>query len=271
MASTVHASINYTGAMSERPWFHANDQSLDRVALDAHVVPISDARSLHERPTLANEGFAIEACPTAVADFRDAAEVAAKHTQEIRRFIQELTGADAVAVTGPGVLRFGERSDEAGTRDNSRAARLVHIDTSDSAAADFAQKAAPQGHTQFRRIAQHNIWRAFSPPPQDVPLAVCDARTVAAGDLVPADARFDRDGEVHWSFEALLLRYSPAHRWYFFSNMQRDEVIVFKRHDTDPNEPHHVPHSAFTDPRVQAGTAAPRASIEMRTIAYWFD
>ena len=86
---------------------------------------------------------------------------------------------------------------------------------------------------------------------------------------MPADARFDRDGQVHWSFEALLLRYSPAHRWYFFSNMQRDEVIVFKRHDTDPNEPHHVPHSAFTDPRVKAGTA-PRASIEMRTIAYWF-
>jgi hypothetical protein len=271
MRSRVHASINYTGPMSERPRFHANDQSLDRVRFDARVVPIDDARSPNQRPTLANEGFALESCPTAVADFRDAAEVAAKHPEEIRRFIQDLTGADAVAVTGPGVLRFGESSAEAGTRDNSRAARLVHIDTSDSAAADFAQKAAPKGHTRFRRIAQHNIWRAFSPPPQDVPLAVCDARTVAPDDLVPADARFDRDGQVHWSFEALLLRYSPAHRWYFFSNMQRDEVIVFKRHDTDPNEPHHVPHSAFTDPRIQAGTAAPRASIEMRTIAYWFD
>ena len=270
MASTVHASINYTGAIAERPWFHANDQSLDRVALDAHVVSISDARSSLERPTLADAGFAIETCPSAVADFRDAAEVAAKHPEEIRRFIQELTGADAVAVTGPGVLRFGERSAEAGTRDNSRAARLVHIDTSDSTAADFAQMAAPKGHTRFRRIAQHNIWRAFSPPPQDVPLAVCDARTVAAADLVPADARFDRDGKIHWTFEALLLRYSPAHRWYFFSDMQRGEVIVFKRHDTDPNEPHHVPHSAFTDPRVPPGTA-PRASIEMRTIAYWFE
>ena len=270
MESTVHASINYTGPMSERPRFHANDQSLDRVALDAHVVPISDARASLERPTLANEGFELETCPTSVADFRDAVEVAAKHPDEIRRFIQELTGADAVAVTGPGVLRFGERSAEAGTRDNSRAARLVHIDTSDSAAADFAQMAAPKGHTRFRRIAQHNIWRAFSPPPQDVPLAICDARTIAAGDLVPADARFDRDGQVHWTFEALLLRYSPAHRWYFFSDMQRDEVIVFKRHDTDPNEPHHVPHSAFTDPRVPRGTA-PRASIEMRTIAYWFE
>jgi hypothetical protein len=88
--------------------------------------------------------------------------------------------------------------------------------------------------------------------------------------LVPADARFDRNGQVFWQFEALLLRYNPAHRWYFFSDMQRDEVIVFKRNDTDPNEPHHVPHSAFTHPRVPPGTA-PRASIEMRTIAYWFE
>jgi hypothetical protein len=92
--------------MSERPRFHANDQSLDRVLFDARVVPIDDARSPNQRPTLANEGFALESCPTAVADFRDAAEVAAKHPEEIRRFIQDLTGADAVAVTGPGVLRF---------------------------------------------------------------------------------------------------------------------------------------------------------------------
>jgi hypothetical protein len=31
-----------------------------------------------------------------------------------------------------------------------------------------------------------------------------------------------------------------------------------------------VPHSAFSDPRVPAG-GVPRASVEMRTIAYWFE
>jgi hypothetical protein len=181
----------------------------------------------------------------------------------------ELTGADAVVVTGPAVLRFGERSQEAGTRDNSNAARLVHIDTSDAAAEDFARRAAPAEKERFRRVAQHNIWRTFSEPPQDVPLAVCDARTVAPADLVPADARFDRNGEVQWSFEALLLRYSSAHRWFFFSNMDRNEILIFKRHDTDPREPRRVPHTAFSDPRVPPG-GTPRASVEVRTIAYWF-
>ncbi len=81
---------------------------------------------------------------------------------------------------------------------------------------------------------------------------------------------FDRDGKVQWSFEALLLQYSSAHRWFFFSDMTREEVLVFKRHDTDLRAPHHVPHTAFNDPRVAAG-CAPRASVEMRTIAYWFE
>ena len=260
--TNVLAELNYTGAMSERPKFHANDQSLDRVAHDPHVVPIEDVRARPHPPRLDREGFELLTCPTAVSDFRDAAEVERLYPSEIQRFMLELTGADAVVVTGPGVLRFGERSPEAGTRDNSRAARFVHI--------DVARNAAPPGRLHFRRVAQHNIWRTFSQPPQDVPLAVCDARTVAAADLIAADARFDRDGEVRWTFEALLLRYNPAHRWCFYSDMRRDEVIVFKRHDTDPAAPHHVPHSAFTDARVPEGTA-PRASVEMRTIAYWFD
>ena len=172
--------MNYTAPMSERPQFYANDQSLDRVARDPRVVPITDGRSLSDPPRLAREGLELFDWPTGVKEFRDVDDVARLYPEEIRQFVLELTGADVVAVTGPPILRFGERSPEAGTRDNSRAARLVHIDVSDSAAADFARMAAPTGERKFRRVAQHNIWRAISNPPQDVPLAVCNARTVAA-------------------------------------------------------------------------------------------
>jgi hypothetical protein len=266
-AIRVSAGINYSAPMAGRPAFHANDKSLDRLALESRVVEITDARTLDEAPSLANEGFALLRCPTNVREFRDQTEVERVYPDEIQKFMMKLTGADAVVVTGPGVLRFGEASGEAGSRDNSHPARVSHIDTSDTAA---AHRSAPAGHERFRRVAQHNIWRTFSPPPQDVPLALCDARTVATADVVPADARFDQDGEIRWSFEALLLRYSPAHRWCFYSDMQRDEVLVFKRHDTDRSAPHWVPHGAFDDARVAPG-GTPRASIEMRTIAYWFE
>jgi hypothetical protein len=266
---TVHAELNYVAPMSERPQFHANDQSLDRVTLDRRTVPIRDGRAQRESPTLEREGLQLCECPTRVSEFRDSAEVSQVYPAEIQQFVLALTGADAVVVTGPPILRFGERSHEAGTRDNSRAARLVHIDVSEKAAADFARMAAPADGRPIGRTAQHNIWRTFSPPPQDVPLAVCDARTVAPPDLVSADANFDRHGAIVRSFEALLLRYNAAHRWFYFSDMHRDEVIVFKRHDTDRQLPHHVPHSAFSDARVPADSV-PRASIEMRTVAYWY-
>jgi hypothetical protein len=265
---TVQAEINYTGPMTSRPQFYANDKSLDRVALDPRVVNIKDARSQLDRPRLDREGFALIPHHTDVADFRNAEEVVRVYPAEVRQLMLELTGADDVVVMGSPILRFGERSAEAGTRDNSRAARLVHIDTSEETARQFAEMSALPGNRPTRRIAQHNIWRAISPPPQDVPLAVCDARTVDRADLIPADALFDKEGQVRWSFEALLLRHSRTHRWSFFSDMTQDEALVFKRHDTDPNAPRYVPHSAFSDPRVNAAT--PRASVEIRTIAYWY-
>src|SRR5262245_51495216 len=132
---TVFAEVNYTGAMNARPQFHANDKSLDRVALDPRVVPIRDARREAAPPTLAREGIELFQCKTAVADFRDTEAVGKIYPDEIQQFMLELTGADAVAVTGPPILRFGERSPEAGTRDHSYAARRVHLRHIDATAA----------------------------------------------------------------------------------------------------------------------------------------
>src|ERR1700685_2978619 len=132
---TVYAELNYVAPMSERPQFHANDQSLDRVTLDRRTVPIRDGRTQREPPTLEREGLQLCDCPTLVSQVRDSAEVSRVYPAEIQQLVLALTGVDAVVVTGPPILRFGERSHEAGTRDNSRAARLVPIDVSEQGAA----------------------------------------------------------------------------------------------------------------------------------------
>jgi hypothetical protein len=97
---------------------------------------------------------------------------------------------------------------------------------------------------------------------------VCDARTVDPADLMPADAIFDAPGGPEWAFEGLVVHRNPRHRWVYFSAMTPDEVLVFKTNDSDPDEPHNVPHSAFDDPSCPPGVP-PRASIEMRVIAFW--
>jgi hypothetical protein len=267
-ARPVETRVNYIGAMSVRPRYYANDHSRDVLALEGHAIEVTDARGLRPAPSLAREGFVLVEHESAVEDFRDREQVAARHPPEIERLLRDLSGADAVVVNGPGVLRFGEKSAESGQLDNSRPARFIHIDVSDATAAAFAERARPPGRA-IRRFAHYNVWRTFSPPPQDVPLALCDARSVAPADLVAADAVFDVAGQPEWSFEGLVVRYSAAHRWYYYSRMTRSEVLVFKTHDSMSDAPSQVPHVAFDDPTCPPNVP-PRSSIEMRGIAYWW-
>jgi hypothetical protein len=268
-ARTVTGSVNYIAEMHERPRYYANDHSRDVLTLDPRTVMIEDMRARSDAPTLSKEGFELFFHRSSVEDFKAPAEVQAVHPKEIEDLLLRVSGADRVVVNSPGVLRFGEKSPEAGKFNNSLPARFIHVDISDVTARRFAERSAPQGvGGAIRRFAHYNVWRALSPPPQDVPLAICDARSVALADLIEADAVFDVAGTPEWSFEGWVVRYSAAHRWSYFSDMKRNEVLVFKTNDSDPGEPHCVPHSAFDDPTCPHGVT-PRASIEMRGTAYW--
>jgi len=269
-AATVRGTLGFSESMGVRPKFHANDSSQDVLNVTPRSVPIEDARHLRTTPSLDVEGFRLYPHRSAVRDLRDRGELERVHAEEIRRLLLEVSGADAVIVTSPGILRFGERSPECGAHNNSRPARFVHVDCSDATAASFYARARPDNGRRVRRSAQYNVWRALTPPPQDVPLALCDARSIASEDLIFADAIFDRDGAVVFSFEAMLLRHSPLQRWVFYSDMRADEALVFKTHDTDPSRAHCVPHGAFDNPDCP-DRVPPRTSLEMRGVAFWFE
>jgi hypothetical protein len=260
------AAIAYAARTDYRPRFHANDHSRDTVVIAPQEMTLTNGRAAV--PGLDIEGFRLVPHVSRVADFREAGEVAADHPAEIEALLLAETGADVVVVTGPGVLRFSERSQQAGTLNNSYPARFAHVDVSDATAAMFAARSAPQGRA-FTRAAAYNVWRTFSGAPQDVPLAVCDARSVDAADLILADAVFDAADQPEWSFEAQVVAHNRAHRWHWFADMSRDEVIIFKTHDSLAGVAHCVPHVAFDSPDATPEWH-PRASIEMRAIAYWF-
>jgi hypothetical protein len=222
------------------------------------------------QPALDIDGFCLHPHRSLVRDLRDPAAIERVHAGEIRELLLALSHADHVQVTGAGVLRFGEKSAESGRHNNSRPARFVHVDVSDVTAASFYERSRPDNGRRVTRSAQYNVWRVLTAPPQDVPLAVCDARSVKSSDLMAADAVFDRDGGEAFSFEAWLVRHDPAQRWVYFSDMTPDEVLVFKTHDTHPWTARCVPHGAFDNVNCPAGVA-PRISLEMRGIAYWFE
>lgn len=252
--------------------FHANDTTLDVMNITQRNATISNAREVSPSASLDTQGFTLVGHKSAVGDFRDQEEIKRVHVDEIRDLLLGLTGADDVEVRGFGVLRFGERSKDSGALNNSRPARFVHIDISDQTAAEWnAKLAVPEGR-QIRRAAHLNVWRVLTPPPQDVPLAVCDARSLSPDDVHFADAMFDDpdgSGRILHSFEGLAIRQSPGQRWWYYPDMRTDEVLVFKTNDTEPGVAHAVAHGAFDDHSCPADQE-PRASLEMRGVAVWY-
>ena len=108
------------------------------------------------------------------------------------------------------------------------------------------------------------MWRAIDQPIRSNPLAVVDARTVSPADLIKAERRYP-----HRVGETYQLAYSPAHRWFYFPTMRRDEALVFKVYDSETDgRARFTPHCSFVDPTTPAG-APPRQSIEVRTFAFF--
>lgn len=262
---TIDAVINYAARTDFRQRYYANDHSKDTVVVEGCSMSLVDARAC--APDLDKEGFKLVRHASAVSDFTDQAQIAAIHADEIIALLKAETGADVVIVSGPGILRFSEKSDEAGAHNNSMPARFAHIDTSAETSKGFAQRSQPEG-AKVRRYAHYNVWRSFSGPPQDVPLAICDAQSVGEDDLLIADALFDEKGKPDWGFESYLIAHNDAHRWHWFSDMAIDEALIFKTSDSEYQNP--VPHVAFDHPMV-AEDCHPRASLEMRAVAYWCD
>jgi hypothetical protein len=273
---TMESRVNYVGPMTERPRYHVNDVSRDTLTLDPRTIQIEDARRRAQPPSLEREGFALFQHNSAVRDFADVEEIARTCRSDTERLLLDLTHADKVVLAGPAVHRLAQSPPDAGRLTcsgrlyNTRPVCFVHIDISASTAAAFTERWRPKDNGRpVRRFAHYNVWRVLSPPPQDMPLALCDSRSVSASDLLEADAMMDIPGKRESSYTGLLVRYNPCHRWSYFPDMNRDEVLIFKTHDSDPRQPSHVPHSAFSDP-TSSPEAQRRASIEMRGIAYWF-
>ncbi len=253
----MRAEIAYAGR-TDRPRYFANDHSRDTVVIDLRTMAVTDGR--RNPPGLDLEGFTLVGNDADVDSpgYRDA----------IAELVKAQTGADAVVVAAPGVRRFSERSPAAASGNNAMPARFAHVDISDATAATFASRTAPPGK-RVLRAAHYNVWRVLSAPPQDVPLALCDARSCVREDLIAADAIFDEPDKPEWSFEGLVVAHNPAHRWIWFPDMNAHEALIFKTHDSDPAAPHCVPHVAFDNP-VCPAAAPPRESIELRAIAYWY-
>lgn len=275
--SDVRAEVHYVRnpppAGAEPLTFVTEDEARSTmVVTPGEEVVLHDLRGT--TTSLDVEGFELVRHASAVTDFHaieEDAAVDALYLQEMEAFVAELTGADRIVMLGPGKKRYGEgATDRLAGLANAKPARYVHGDVTDVSGPDLAEGmvrgTAGIDLADFSRWAMYKVWRAITPPPQDFPLAVCDARTIGRDDEIAVTAITALRGFGELAFPTAGYLPNPAHRWCWFRDMTPDEVLVFKTHDTDPSRAHRVAHTAFTDPACPPDVPT-RASVEIRALA----
>jgi hypothetical protein len=131
----------------------------------------------------------------------------------------------------------------------------------------WAMELAGRKPGTYRRIVAYQLWRALSNPPHDFPLVLADRRSIPSGHYLEMPNVLGTQhipGGVIESGMAL----AGNHDWYYFPDLRQDEVIVFKGYDTACDEEFNLFHSSF-DNTLAESRANPRASIEVRCLAFW--
>ena len=271
----VQAPLSYLLPTTQRPRSYACEpppgEPWENCAYEARAVPIADMRHACMPPHIDREGFELWAAPTAVRDFSDEAAIRTVYYREAAELALAVTGAAQAHVfdhlvrrreADRGALNFGRRMAGTQVAANGR----IHNDYSEASGLARRALVLPDADAAWRhrRFAIVNIWRSINGPVRDTPLALCDAQSVSAPDLVVGDVCYPgRTGEIY------LLQHAPRHRWWYASAMDVGDALVFKQYDSQlGGVARYTPHAAFDLPDVPAD-APRRVSIELRCLVVY--
>lgn len=265
----VMASLNYTAEMVEKPAHYlyepADGIKKNMPERDFHEMPIYDSRKMINNLSLDKQGFLLTEHTSQVVNFYDQEEVKTVYFPEVAELVKAITGACQVLVFDHNVRC--KPLAEAKAHNAARPVKYVHN--------DYTLKSGPQrlrdmvGEEEAQRASQKryaliNVWRPIKGPVQESPFAVCNAESMAAEDFMPTDLKYEeRTGEIY------SIRFNPNHQWFYFSNMEHEEVMLLKCYDSaEDGRARFTAHSAFHDPSTPPD-APPRESIEVRTMAFF--
>lgn len=229
-------------------------------------VVVHNGRRREPAPELQTEGFSLLDSPSRVADYFDDREIRSIYYPEIRSLVAGHLGARRVEIFD----HTRRAASDAVRRKKTvrEPASIVHNDYTDESGVRRLRDFLEQHPEMPRDLADRpyaivNVWRSIAGTVENFPLALCDAGSVSADDLVPVTRRAaDRTGELQ------LALFSARHRWYWFPAMTEGEVVLIKTFDTrDDGRARFTLHTAFEDPGA-AGTARIRESLEIRCFAF---
>jgi hypothetical protein len=264
MTPALATTLEYLSPTPQRPhtWMYPPPagEPVENAGFVRKPVTVHDARA--GTALLEREGYTLRHAPSAVDDFLDKEQVIRCYYPEMAALALTASGASEAIVFDHLVRKRQPGTPQAfGRIEGHRpgAAGRVHCDFTVGSAQRRLQLELGERAAPVKRYAIVNLWRSIRHPVLDAPLAMCDARSVAAADLVASDIYYpDRTGEIY------QLLHNPEHAWAYFPAMTRDEVLIFRQFDS-ATLACYTPHAAFEHPLASADTP-PRESIEIRCL-----
>jgi hypothetical protein len=226
--------------------------------------------------TLQQHGFCISQHPTSISDWGANYGGDSPYAAEVGAAAAKICGAHVVVPMGGMVRSSGLTSATV-----QPPAAEAHVDftrgCAERIAARLYRNAHPEGRP-YQRFIAFSFWRALSPPPQDMPLALCEGGSVHdeegthntkvdVDEIPTGEALFAPIEGEELMAAATIFHHSPAHRWWYFPDMTPEEVIFIKFYDSDHSGAWRCPHTAFRD--HTRPDAQQRRSMEFRAIAYF--
>ena len=266
LGTTLNASIKFLSVFDSKPKVIIPKEGHGVVErsgdFEERLTLLTDGRDVAEQFTLDQNGFSFHRFKTEMEDFLDDTQVRKVYYREVQSFIKSITGAKTVHVFDHTI-----RIEDENKRNSQSVRAPVEV-----AHNDYTEKSGPQRVRDLfekeeaedwlqQRYAVINVWRSINEPVITKPLALSDASTMQSGDFIETDLVYaDRLGEI------LQVKYSVEQRWYYFSDMTRDEALLIKCFDSaSDGRARFTAHTAFTNPNAPENTP-PRESIEVRTL-----
>ena len=266
----VKSTMNYSVDNGRPPdyYFYEPETSVDLnpPGTDSQEVKIYDGWPRVNQFSLDREGFELKPFDAKFEQFDDDDAVKSAFYAQIVAFVKAHTGAKRVEVFDHTIRKRLPADLKVQTTVQRPAVMLVH--------SDYTVKSGPQRVRDLlpaeadalleNRVAFYNVWKPLFRRVDELPLAMCDATTDADEDMLRMDLKYrERTGEIY------VMRYSPAHRWYYFPKMEPTQALLLKTYDSETDgRARFMGHSAFEDPNTPAD-ALKRESIEVRTMAFF--
>lgn len=272
--NAVRATLNYSVDNGIPPdyYFYEPDPGvqLNPPGTDLREVEIHDGWPEVDGLSADREGFELHPFllegGARFDQFDDDAAIKSRFYAQVIAFVQRHSGARRVVVFDHTIRKRLPPDLSVQTTVQRPAVMLVHSDYTVRSGPQRVRDILPDEADQLlqRRVAFYNVWKPLYRRVEELPLAMCDARTHAPDDMLLMDLKYrERTGEIY------VMRWSPAHRWVYFPQMEADDALLLKTYDSETDgRARFMGHTAFEDPTTPPD-APKRESIEVRTMAFF--